>query len=354
MSLGLPTTQSGADSARLPAFARVPEILQSQIQNDVMSAIERNYAAKTYGEYNNSGYSAKDVFSNVRALRDSNGWTALCLVLDALPPENLALFENEIILPPNLSQLSCAPTLRGKLSQYWQENGTRFRQHLAQISRKPRARRPASVHLVEERKISISESPTVNRAEVKESEIALTFNDGPDANRTPRVLDILRSAKIRATFFHIGEHIRAKPEIDHRLVDDGHTLGTHTFSHIDLVRADLKKADKQILKGREEAEAASGVDAPFFRPPYGLLSNEVRDILKRRKMPVFQGNIDSLDWKIRDESALYDNLLKAIEREKGGVLILHETEEATVGVLRALIEELKSRGFTFVVFVPGN
>jgi peptidoglycan/xylan/chitin deacetylase (PgdA/CDA1 family) len=159
---------------------------------------------------------------------------------------------------------------------------------------------------------------------------------------------------IRATFFHVGEQIRARPEIDHRLVTENHSLGTHTMSHADLSRTDLKRAEKQIVQGREEAEAASGVDAPFFRAPYSLLNDDVRDILKRRKMPVFQWNIDSQDWKTREASTLYDHILQEIEKEKGGVLVMHETQEQTVLVLRPLIEELKARGYTFVVFVPAN
>jgi len=358
---GVPSARAGSGSSRKPAFASGPEILKTQIQSDIQGAIDKNHSAKTYGEYNTSGYSAKDVFSNVRELRDANAWTALCQSLDALPLDGLALFEAEIDKPVNEGQLPCSSALRAKMSRFWQENSQRFQKHLAEVSRKikltraPSSRRhPSSQSAVEERKISIAESPIVTRAEIKQNEIAITFNDGPDPNRTPRVLDILRATGIRATFFHVGEQIRAKPEIDHRLVNEKHTLGTHTFGHIDLSRADLKKAEKQILEGREEAEAASGVDAPFFRAPYGLLNDDLKDILKRRKMPVFQWNIDSQDWKIREFSALYDYILDAIEKEKGGVLVLHENQESCVAVLRAVIDELKSRGFTFIVFVPGN
>jgi peptidoglycan/xylan/chitin deacetylase (PgdA/CDA1 family) len=148
--------------------------------------------------------------------------------------------------------------------------------------------------------------------------------------------------------------MRAHPEIDHRLVAEKHTLGTQTFDHVDLSRMDLKRAAKQITQGRDEAEAASGVDAPFFRPPYGLLNNEVKDILKKKRMPIFQWNTDSLDWKLHDEVALYDHILQTTEKNKGGIIAFHETEEASLAVLRPLIDELKAKGYTFAVFVPCN
>lgn len=353
-SVALPSMQSGKDSVRKPAFAAVPEVLRNQIQSDVMGAIEKNHSAKTYGDYSTSGYTAKDVFSNIRELRDSNAWAALCQTMDALPPENLALFEEEITRPANESQLDCAPALRGKLTHYWEENAVHFRQHLTLSTHKHQTPKPASLAKTAEHKVSIAESPFVTRAGIKSHEIALTFNDGPDPNRTPRILDVLKASGVRATFFHVGEKIRAKPEIDHRLVDEKHTLGTHTFGHVDLSGADLKKSEKQIVEGREEAEAASGVDAPFFRAPYGLLNDNVKDMLKKRKMPVFESSIDSLDWKIRDESSLFDHILQAIEDQKGGILNLHETQESSVAILHALIDELKGRGYTFVIFVPAN
>jgi peptidoglycan/xylan/chitin deacetylase (PgdA/CDA1 family) len=340
------------DSDRQPAFASSPEVWKIQIQSDVMGSIEKNRSSKTFGEFNTGGYSPKDVFSNVRALRESNAWIALCQTLDALPPDSLALFENEIHKPESARLLPCASALKTKLTQYWRDNANRLRQHLATLNHKPKTGKSNTA--LEERKVSISESPIVTRSEIKEHEIAITFNDGPDPVRTPKILDILKSTSVRATFFHVGEQIRARPEIDHRLVDERHTLGSHTFGHIDLSRADLKKAEKQIIKGREEAEAASGVDVPFFRPPYGALNDEIKEILKKRKMPVFQWSIDSLDWKLRDTRSLYDHLLQAIETEKGGVLLFHESQESALSVLRPLIDELKSRGFTFVVFIPSN
>jgi peptidoglycan/xylan/chitin deacetylase (PgdA/CDA1 family) len=352
VSLSATGAQSETDSRRRPAFASSPEVLRVQIQSDVLGAIEKNKSSKTYGEYNTSGYTPKDVFSNVRELRDSNSWTALCQALDALTPEQLALFESEISQPANENQLSCAASLRAKLTKFWQESAIRLRQHLGQSPQKVKPSQ-TKIHTVECR-ISIAESPTVNQSQLKDHQVAFIFNDGPDPSRTPRVLDTLKSTGVRATFFHVGDKMRAHPEIDHRLVAEKHTLGTQTFDHVDLSRMDLKRAAKQITQGRDEAEAASGVDAPFFRPPYGLLNNEVKDILKKKRMPIFQWNTDSLDWKLHDEVALYDHILQTTEKNKGGIIAFHETEEASLAVLRPLIDELKAKGYTFAVFVPCN
>ncbi|MFL5812797.1 MAG: polysaccharide deacetylase family protein [Bdellovibrionia bacterium] len=352
ISLSAPGAQDETNLRRIPAFASSPEVIRAQIQSDVLSAIEKNKSSKTYGEYNTSGYTPKDVFSNVRELRDPNSWAALCQALDALPPEQLSFFEGEISQPANEGQLTCAAGLRAKLTKFWQESAIRLRQHLGQSIQKLKPGQ-TKVHAVE-CKISIADSPTVTQSQLKDYQVAFIFNDGPDPSRTPRVLDTLKSTGVRATFFHVGDKMRAHPEIDHRLVAEKHTLGTQTFGHVDLSRLDLKRAEKQIAQGRDEAEAASGVDAPFFRPPYGLLNSEVKDILKKKRMPIFQWNTDSLDWKLHDEVALYDHILQTIKKDKGGIIAFHETEEASLAVLRPLIDELKTKGYTFVVFVPCN
>jgi peptidoglycan/xylan/chitin deacetylase (PgdA/CDA1 family) len=340
---------------RAPAFASSPEILRAQIQNDVMSAIDKNRSSATYRDYGTSGFSASDVFSNIRALRDRNAWTALCQTLGTLDSESLALFEEEIRNPKTTSFMPCASNLGTRLTKFWQDSRIRLKQHVAKIDRKPRANRSLStISGVVEKSVSVSEAPIFTREGLNENEVALIFTDGPNPTYTIRILDILKATGVRATFFHIGQLIRARPEIDHRLVDERHTLGTHGFSHHDLSRIDLKSAERIIEKGREEAEAASGVDAPFYRPAYGRLNNDIRAILKRRKMPVFMTNIDSGDWKTRNVNTLYDRVLEFVEKEKGGSILFHETQEQTVIVLRALIDELKARGYHFVVFVPGN
>ena len=103
--------------------------------------------------------------------------------------------------------------------------------------------------------------------------MALTFDDGPDPDATPAVLEVLRTAEARAVFFLVGEQVEAHPELARQVADEGHVVALHGFRHVehdelgDAARADLERGAAAIA-------AATGVDPACYRPPYGRFSQQ--------------------------------------------------------------------------------
>ena len=126
--------------------------------------------------------------------------------------------------------------------------------------------------------------------------VALTFDDGPDPEQTPRVLDTLRAHGVRATFFLIGSKAELHPEIVRRMAAEGHAIGIHTWSHtpgFPMLRSGAMAAD--ILRCRESLREITGVETDLFRPPYGVTNPMVARAVKRTGSRCVGWSIRSLD-----------------------------------------------------------
>ncbi|HHX28508.1 MAG: polysaccharide deacetylase family protein [Bacillota bacterium] len=181
--------------------------------------------------------------------------------------------------------------------------------------------------------------------------VALTFDDGPDEVYTPQVLDILREKGVRATFFLLGSRIDENPEVAKRILDEGHSIGNHTYSHPKLVAASPELP--QELEKCREAMARLGIgDNGFFRPPYGAaepsLVEQARDLGYR----VAMWSIDSLDWRGLSRAEVMRNIKGYVE--PGSVILQHSAggpgEDLSGSVLAVgdIIDLLTGQGYRFV------
>lgn len=114
----------------------------------------------------------------------------------------------------------------------------------------------------------------------------------------------------------------------------------------------LANAEHNILVGHEAVMTETGVETPFFRFPYGSRNKAIQSFVQGLKMASFYWNLDSSDWHYRNPTQLFANVLRELDREKGGIILFHDIQEQTVIVLPHVIEELRKRHFTTVVFVP--
>ena len=108
--------------------------------------------------------------------------------------------------------------------------------------------------------------------------VAMTFDDGPHATNTPRLLDMLKQRKIHATFFVVGQCAAEFPDIMKRIVAEGHEIGNHTLTHKDRAYQTPAGTRKQLAEAKQKIDELSGQDTRLFRPPRGVLTGDAADI----------------------------------------------------------------------------
>ncbi|MCW3054370.1 MAG: oligosaccharide deacetylase, partial [Chthonomonadales bacterium] len=176
--------------------------------------------------------------------------------------------------------------------------------------------------------------------------IALTFDDGPDPQCTPQVLDILAKYNAHATFFVVGVHIPGHEKLLQRMIAEGHVVGNHTYSHptnVSAVRArlEISRTEALIVK-------ATGQTPTCFRPPYGKTNTALVAQAKQHGYGVFLWTIDPGDTRGNGTRSLIRGVLSA--PECGDILLLHDGigHQASVDAVEPILEALSAKGWQFV------
>ncbi len=187
--------------------------------------------------------------------------------------------------------------------------------------------------------------------------VALTFDDGPDPEYTPQILDILRRRQVPATFFVVGVNAERSPELLRRIYAEGHEIGNHTYSHLDLSTASSTRLQFELNATQRIIQHALGVSTLLFRPPYAADSEpqtpqELEAILRAQGLGYITigARIDPQDWEL---GVTPDAILAEVlaEQPNGRVALLHDAggnRSATVEALPDIIDELRARGVRFV------
>jgi len=201
-------------------------------------------------------------------------------------------------------------------------------------------------------------------------EVILTFDDGPDAASTPKILDALEAECVRATFFDIGRNAEALPGIARREVLDGHTVAHHTWSHpqptVRFMGAAAARAD--ILKGMIAVEKAaygrdvSGADpkaltleAPFFRFPGFADTPDLRRWLAANDVGIFGVDLWASDWiEMTPEEELKLVMSRLEKNGQKGMLLLHDNHRWTAAMVPMLLQRLKADGYRIVHMTGGG
>ncbi len=324
----------------------------------VTEALIANSSAESYQAWKESGQTPEDLFRGTARLGSPLGWAQLCSELSKLSGENLALFEDEINDRHYAEKLrACRAQLLQKISRFWSASAQALAadgESAADLGDGAGPEiAPAIVTLPsEERVIDTSTGPVFFDGGLKAGEIALTFDDGPHPTRTERILKILKAAGIRATFFEVGEMAKYYPTLPRIVLNDGHTVGSHSWNHPQLPKLDFTTAQKNIMKGHETVITATGIESSFFRFPYGARNKPLQKFVADLGMATFFWNMDSSDWKLRNPAQLFQNVKNELNNAKGGIILFHDIQEQTVIVLPSVIQELKKRNFNTVVFIP--
>lgn len=177
--------------------------------------------------------------------------------------------------------------------------------------------------------------------------MAMTFDDGPHAQLTPRLLDLLKERKIRATFFVVGQNAAEYPEVLKRIVAEGHELANHSYTHPILASMGEAALMEQMEKTHQAVLRATGVTMKVMRPPYGALSEPQRRLVHARYgYRVILWDVDPLDWKIRDAERVSREILA--RTQAGSIVLSHDIHKSTVDAMPATLDGLQAKGFQFV------
>jgi peptidoglycan/xylan/chitin deacetylase (PgdA/CDA1 family) len=191
-----------------------------------------------------------------------------------------------------------------------------------------------------------------------DKEVVLTFDDGPWPKTTPRVLDALKRECVRATIFLIGRNAAAAPALVRRAAAEGHTVGSHTWSHPMLDRRYPESAQDEVERGIAAVDAALGPrnePAPttrFFRFPGFASTPKLLDLLEKRGIVVFGADLWASDWDLMSPAQELRLVLARLDAAGRGIILFHDTKAQTAAMLPAFLRALRSRGYHIVHTVP--
>ena len=190
---------------------------------------------------------------------------------------------------------------------------------------------------------STGESTTEPSTTEHQKKIAITFEDGPHPLYTPLILDTLKSRDSRATFFLMGIRAKEYSELTQRIYEEGHLIGTHSWSHPQLNRLSLESVQTQLSKANDTVTDITGFTPYLYRPPYGIYNESVLTI---GDMPAILWSIDPQDLVYKDSTYITNYVLD--HAFDGAIILLRDTNPYTTQSLGNIIDGLESKGFKIV------
>jgi len=188
---------------------------------------------------------------------------------------------------------------------------------------------------------------TFNSVHVDSPYIAMTFDDGPSAVLTPKLLDLLAAHHIKATFFVIGENVAEHPEIVSRAAREGHEIGNHSWSHPNLGKMSDESVRRQLRQTDDAIKSATGNRPTLMRPPYGsITAREKRWIHDEFGYDIILWDVDPYDWKRPGPAVVRARILK--ETRPGSIVLSHDIHPGTIEAMPSTFDELEAKGFKFV------
>lgn len=180
--------------------------------------------------------------------------------------------------------------------------------------------------------------------------VYLTFDDGPNPDYTPRILDILRRKQVHATFFILGSRATQYPELVRRTYREGNEIGNHGYYHTFIVHKSKGWVERDINETDRVIQTLCGEKPRYFRPPGGILSKSDLGLVIGTGHAIAMWTLDTNDWKGIPASQVVDSVLKDVR--SNSIVLMHDgvtTSSNTVQALPIVIDALRARGYVFDV-----
>jgi peptidoglycan/xylan/chitin deacetylase (PgdA/CDA1 family) len=188
---------------------------------------------------------------------------------------------------------------------------------------------------------------TYAQVRVDQPYIAMTFDDGPSTENTPRLLEILKQRNIKATFFLIGQNAEANPDLVRRILAEGHEIGNHSWTHPQLSKLSDDRVTAEITKTQDAIKDASGYTPTLLRPPYGAITPRQREwIANQFGLNIILWSVDPFDWKRPGASVISQRILSQVR--PGAIILSHDIHKQTVDAMPATLDALIAKGYKFL------
>lgn len=173
--------------------------------------------------------------------------------------------------------------------------------------------------------------------------IALTFDDGPCAGCTDQLLDGLKKRNVKATFFLIGKNAENHPKLVQRIYEEGHLIGNHTYSHVEITKVSDEEAIQELQKTNQIIWKITGEHVQYMRPPFGAWQKELESRLE--VLPVLW-TVDPLDWTTENVEEIVNKVVT--ETKENDIILLHDCYKSSVEAALRIIDDLQKEGYEFV------
>lgn len=182
------------------------------------------------------------------------------------------------------------------------------------------------------------------QAAEQEKLVALTFDDGPSGRFTVRLLDGLKDRNAKATFLLCGYRMELYPRLTERIIEDGHEIGLHGYSHKSMDHMCKRDVEQEIKKSIELLP--EDYEVSFLRPPGGLYGSTVQSAALEQDLSLLHWSIDPKDWATNNAAAIKKAVLNQVR--DGDVILLHDMTDSSVNAAFSIIDALQAQGFRFV------
>ena len=184
----------------------------------------------------------------------------------------------------------------------------------------------------------------------EDKKIYLTFDCGYENGNTENILAALKKHKVKATFFVVGHFLESSPDLVKKMVEEGHTVGNHTYHHPDMSAiSDMTSFSKEIKDVEEKYKEITGEEmTKYYRPPQGKYSTENLEMAKELGYHTFFWSLAYVDWYENDQPTkeeAFDKLLSRIH--PGAIVLLHNTSKTNGAILDELLTKWEEMGYTF-------
>ncbi len=173
--------------------------------------------------------------------------------------------------------------------------------------------------------------------------VYLTFDDGP-GNYTEQVLDVLKKYNVHAVFFLVGRNMTVYPNTVKRIKAEGHTIGNHSYTHVDLTKLSDAGIADELSRTQKAIKDIAGVQADLFRPPYGSMNAKVFDGMTKQQLSLMMWSIDPRDWSKPGVPEITKRVVGGLK--PGGNVLLHILYQQTAEALPSIIEGIRAHGYT--------